>query len=352
MGFILIFLKNKITGALMDFVSIQYLRAIAAIMVVVFHLEPQLRRMGYGGEWAGWLSSGVDIFFVISGFIMWVTTSRRSLTPIQFYWRRIVRIVPLYWLLTTVVVVVMLLSPMSLQSSRFDFSHVLASYFFVPWPHPVKAGMEPALIPGWTLNYEMFFYAIFGLTLPFSKAYRLFLTLFVLVLLVIIGLDGGAGNGSIFGFYSSSIILEFGLGMILGWYFQSGRNISPLFAAMLILIGVFIIIATAPYKDTVPRFQLWGFPAMAIVGGVLALEAAGLVPRFAILHGLGDASYSIYLSHGMVLSATSQWWRRMGFVELDYALIVYSVFGVAAAVVVGFFVFMYAERFLIRLLKN
>lgn len=336
----------------MDFVSIQYLRAIAAIMVVVFHLEPQLRRMGYDGEWAGWLSSGVDIFFVISGFIMWVTTSNRSLTPIQFYWRRIVRIVPLYWLLTTVVVAVMLLSPMSLQSSRFDFPHVLASYFFVPWSHPVKAGMEPALIPGWTLNYEMFFYAVFGLTLPFSKAYRLVLTLFVLVLLTLIGPDSGVEKSSIFGFYSSSIILEFGLGMILGWYFQSGRNLRPLFAALLVLVGVTIIVITAPYKETVPRFQLWGFPAMAIVGGVLALEAAGLVRRFAFLHGLGDASYSIYLSHGMVLSATSQWWRKMGFVKFDYTLIFYSVFGVVAAVVVGFFVFKYAERFLIRLLKH
>src|SRR5690242_10880579 len=103
--------------------SIQYLRAIAAFSVVVYHLEPQLRRMGYDGFWPGGLAGGVDIFFVISGFIMWMTTYGRRVTTLQFYRRRIVRIVPLYWLVTTFTVAAMLIAPSTLQSGRFDLHH-------------------------------------------------------------------------------------------------------------------------------------------------------------------------------------------------------------------------------------
>ena len=141
--------------------SIQYLRGIAALMVVLLHVRVQLGRMGYGGYWPEFLMAGVDIFFVISGFIMWVTTFDGSTTPWQFLFRRFVRIIPVYWLLTTTTVAVMLVAPSAVQSGRFDSIHVLSSYLFIPTVHPLTGMMEPVLIPGWTLNYEMFFYIIF-----------------------------------------------------------------------------------------------------------------------------------------------------------------------------------------------
>lgn len=88
-------LKMNASTSIGQFVGIQYLRGIAALMVVIFHLEPQLNRMNYSGPWLPGLSSGIDIFFVISGFIMWTTTYNRSTSPLHFWRRRVIRIVHL-----------------------------------------------------------------------------------------------------------------------------------------------------------------------------------------------------------------------------------------------------------------
>src|SRR5262245_49156587 len=134
----------------MEYVGIQYLRGIAATMVVLYHLRVPLERLGYGGAWPEWLASGVDIFFVVSGFIMWVTTFRAAPSPGTFYYKRIVRIVPLYWLLTSVIVMALLIVPSSVSSGRFELDHVITSYLFVPAIHPVTGKYEPVLIAGWT----------------------------------------------------------------------------------------------------------------------------------------------------------------------------------------------------------
>src|SRR5215470_5579719 len=108
----------------MEVVSIQYLRGCAALMIVLFHLELQLRRLGYQGYWPHFLDTGVDIFFVISGFIMWITTAK-GMTTLEFYRRRILRIVPLYWFLTSLVLATLIAYPSVMQTGRFDMLHVL-----------------------------------------------------------------------------------------------------------------------------------------------------------------------------------------------------------------------------------
>ena len=119
------------------------------------------------------LSGGVDIFFVISGFVMWGVTAGREGGSWSFFSRRLKRIVPLYAILTTVMLVIMLARPSVLLKSRFDVVHVVTSYLFIPWRHPVKGMFEPLLFQGWTLNYEMMFYAIFALILFAPMRFRL-----------------------------------------------------------------------------------------------------------------------------------------------------------------------------------
>src|SRR4051794_18164497 len=106
--------------------SIQYLRGIAAIMVVIYHLQIQLQRMHYNGTFPDWLSSGVDIFFVISGFIMWSTTIDHNMSVYEFIVRRLIRIVPLYWTVTTFFVIMMFVAPNVFQSSKFYLPHVVS----------------------------------------------------------------------------------------------------------------------------------------------------------------------------------------------------------------------------------
>src|SRR5215472_6863609 len=112
--------------------SVQYLRGIAALMVVFDHIGIWLRRLGYEGGWPEFLKSGVDIFFVISGFIMWVTTFNSAMTPPAIHIPALDQDRPLYWILTTLTVCVMLASPSMVQTGAFDFEHVVKSYLFLP----------------------------------------------------------------------------------------------------------------------------------------------------------------------------------------------------------------------------
>ena len=209
----------------MAILSVQYLRGCAALMIVFVHLGLQLKRVSYEGQWPYFLSAGVDIFFVISGFIMWITTAK-GMTTLEFFRRRFVRIVPLYWLLTSVVLASMSAFPDAVQSGRIDGWHVLGSYLFVPVVHPSLGIMQPLLIPGWTLNYEMFFYVIFGFALIFPIASRLVAVSTILFVLALFPLLVEVPPLTAVGFYTYSIILEFAFEMTLGWLYIRGARLS------------------------------------------------------------------------------------------------------------------------------
>ena len=152
-----------------QFQSIQYLRALAALGVVIFHASPAEHPFMVG-------NAGVDIFFVISGFIMWSITEERPASPAAFLKDRLIRIAPLYWLLTTLLVVGALVVPKLFPNLRIDLPYVAGSFLFVPMRPPGSTGADPiwpVLVQGWTLNYEMFFYVLFSLCLFLRPSLRL-----------------------------------------------------------------------------------------------------------------------------------------------------------------------------------
>lgn len=336
----------------MALLSIQYLRGLAALMVVILHLAPQWERMGYIGYWPGWLASGVDIFFVISGFIMWQTSIRRPSAPPAFYYHRIVRVLPLYWLLTSVVIGIMLVAPQLLQSTRFDLGHALASYAFLPAMNPASGRIEPVLLPGWTLNYEMFFYVLFGLALLLPVRLRLAGVAAVLVPLAAFGALYPQDNVAL-RFYSDSIMLEFLAGMAIGaWYCRGPMLAARPTAWLILLAGWAAIIVLPTLANDWPRVIVAGLPACAIVVGALALEQAGGIGKHRLWRALGDASYSLYLSHPLVLSAVSQAWRKLGLGGSPAGKIAFSVIAVGAAVLCGLAIFHWLEKPLLRWMKN
>ncbi len=331
----------------MNFISIQYLRAVAAIAVVIFHVQTQTSRLGYTEAWPLWLASGVDIFFVISGFIMVITTSNRKITPMEFYRRRLVRIAPLYWTLTAFLVLVQLISPAVLQSSRFDTWHVVASFLFIPSLHPVLLTMEPVLVPGWTLNYEMFFYLIFGAGLLLQDRYRVIALLAALLLLSAIGFLVPASKSPI-SYYTSTIVLEFGFGAAIAWLYLRGFQMPAFVAWGALCIGVLGLMLWIP-GDFARAFR-FGIPAALVVAGAVWLENQKTIKYLRIPHFLGDASYSIYLSHGIVLSALGQLWRRM---HIDFGgFAMFSAVAVSAACIGGCIVYICLERPLMRALTH
>jgi len=330
-----------------DLVGIQYARALAAMMVVIFHLQPQFLRMGFAPPmWAG-LAGGVDVFFVISGVIMWITTRDRDTAPLTFLSRRLARIVPLYWAATSVSVVLMLLVPSVLQTARFDLPHVIASYAFLAWRNPGSGAFEPVVIPGWTLNYEMFFYLVFAALLLVKRAYRLPLAAALFGALALLGSQYGEGLDGRIAFYTSPLLLEFVAGMVLGelhartgWLTRLGRR----GALGAVLGGLALLLAGPDLAPALPRFLQFGLPAAALVAGVLALDTLGAIRDNRLLLLLGNASYSLYLVHPFALSALGQIWRKAHLDALPGGLAFFAGVAVVLSCVLGVLSYRLVER--------
>jgi exopolysaccharide production protein ExoZ len=319
----------------MNYISIHYLRAVAALMVVFCYIEIPLARIGYQGFWPGFLEGGVDIFFVISGFVIFLSIQSRSMGVLDFYKRRLMRIVPLYWIVTTFLVLVAIFTPQFLKSIRFDAMHVAASYAFLPYPSPADGLLYPILVPGWTLNYEMLFYAAFGLCLFLLPRWRVLAVSAVLIALPLLGILVRPDWPPAI-FLTSSILLEFLFGVGIAWVLSKcagsrKAGVSLLFAGMMLFMASPFI---AQHVDLL-RFILLGVPATMIVSGALLLEKARALPIWPLPKLLGDSSYALYLTHGIALSAMGQLWLRLPFGSGGLSLAVFSILTLLASLLGG-----------------
>ncbi len=279
-------------------VELQALRFAAAMAVVLFHLAGALQHdHGLKANYFTAGAAGVNVFFVLSGFIMAYTT-QPGLAPATFMWRRIARIVPLYWALTLLLAAVCYLKPELLNSTRFDIVHILKSLFFIPYVRDDGA-VQPFLFLGWSLNYEMLFYAIFAASLylrNWSPAYPAAIVASLIVLGKLLPLDN-----VVWKFYTDERIIQFVYGIGLWVLYEKRREVFaqarlPLLAAS--LAGV----AAIGNGVVVPYFDLWGVTAAAIVAFTLGcrLQSAKSQQWAALL---GGASYSLYLIHPWLIQA-------------------------------------------------
>ncbi|KQV84434.1 acyltransferase [Rhizobium sp. Root1220] len=282
--------------------QLQYLRAIAALMVVYFHSVLQFQKVDATFDPARYTfgETGVDIFFVLSGFVMWLTTQGRTISPVEFYRRRIKRIVPLYWLATLFSATVALLAPSILKSTVFDIPHFLASLFFLPWRNPADPTLiAPIVVPGWTLNYEMFFYLVFALLLPVPERWRVpaMGATFAVILIGCHILPATTATT----FYGEPIILEFLAGVILGWLYANKILLPRNLAWAALALGAVFLPLNEALVGPAGRFYAWGIPAVFIVYGAVSIDFSRL-PLIGWLSYLGDCSYAIYITHAFTLA--------------------------------------------------
>ena len=282
-------------------VSIQYLRALAAILVVVHHANSGPIHLDIVSP--DFATFGVDLFFVISGYIMWTTTTETARTPPQFWSARIVRIVPLYWGFTSLYLAISIFHPAAIEHPSADLVFILKSYAFVPAIHPVLRNVTPIYSLGWTLNYEMFFYLIFGTALIIRHwAGRLVGITLTLGALVAAGFLWHPAN-PILQTYSNELLLEFLSGTLLGAASERLMVWGARFAGP--VLGVAALSLVAVYYDKFSGYDslLFGLPPVLTVAGLVALERSlrNRPLRWALL--IGDASYSLYLSHPFVVRA-------------------------------------------------
>jgi exopolysaccharide production protein ExoZ len=276
--------------------GIQYLRAFAALAVVVFHAAERT-----GGHFAIG-AAGVDVFFVISGFIMWVLSQRKPTTPARFLRDRLERIAPVYWIATGVMVAGALAG--LFPNMKLTLGHVFGSLFFIPHRSPSNGEIWPVLVQGWTLNYEMFFYAVFAGCLLLPSRMRLTALAAIFVGLAGFGLISSSGN-PVFATYTDPIILEFLVGAFIGKLWLEGRIPSPAMGAALVVVALLgFAFVGATYIGFGPL--AFGPLAAALLIGVLALEKAGAIRDIRPMVYLGDSSYSIYLWHTMAISVVAK----------------------------------------------
>ncbi|MGR9465800.1 acyltransferase family protein [Rhizobium leguminosarum] len=283
-------------------VQLQYLRAIAALMVVYFHAILQLAKVNPAVDATAFIygETGVDIFFVLSGFVMWLTTSGRAMSPVDFARRRIKRIVPLYWLATLFSATVALVAPSLLKSTVFDLPHLIASLLFLPWANPADPStITPVVVPGWTLNYEMFFYLVFALLLPLQEVRRIpaMFAVFAVILITCRLLP----ETTVTRFYREPIMLEFLAGVVLGWLYGQKVLLPNRWAWAALAMGFAFLFINEALMPPESRFYAWGIPAIFIIYGAVSIDFSRL-PVVGWLNYLGDCSYSIYITHAFTLA--------------------------------------------------
>lgn len=294
--------------------SIQALRAIAAAMVVVFHSFNYLHARNLIPEIPGIIKTGragVDIFFVISGFIMvWISGNKFGKPGAQkdFIIKRIIRVAPIYWAYTLLMAALMLTLPhLVSQGKTVSITHLAASLLFIPWENNIGY-VKPVLGVGWTLNYEMYFYVLFGALLFLREKY--FLPLLTALLLLGIGVRYlTESQPAALDVITSPLILEFLAGCTIAIFYKRNPRIPSAILVIMLIGGVCALLTTGLIEiKGVPRIFKWGIPCSLIVASAVLLEKNQALQPFRILTTLGNSSYSLYLSHIFTISVVGKAW--------------------------------------------
>jgi len=279
--------------------NIQMLRAVAAVIVVMHHMLPHYQAMGESLSWIRFISEwgfiGVDIFFVISGFIMAYTTfgKPRGLGSAKIFFKhRLFRIYLGYWpFFFAMLAALYVINPMKLSSLD-----MIGSFFLT------NVDMFKLVLPvSWSLTYELYFYLLFLVTFMFTvkQLYILIplfiMTIFSLVLLTFFNQDFPQS------FFYSPFLLEFFGGVLLYMFRDQLMKWWMLPLSLLVILLAYGYGISYETKNGLYRVLAFGTGAVFIVLFALILEERGLYRAGKRLEALGDASYTLYLSHLIII---------------------------------------------------
>ena len=281
--------------------NIQALRFFAALSVAYVHIATLLSIPLVLGVY------GVDLFFVISGFLMPLLIEREQG---HFLLRRVIRIVPFYWSMTILVYLMALLFPRVFHSISADPHALVRSLLFLPYDDRKVPG--PLIEIGWTLNYEMYFYALFAIALHMSRRFATPITGLALVVLLLLFTMLGDAAGPL-RFYSNSIVLEFifGIGCYYIWLrVKKTGAVQDRRMRLLVLTGLAVGLICLPLGERicvvlgVSRPLAIGIPAFTTLLCVVLLEQMfAMVVRAKMILMLGGLSYVMYLTHSFLAAA-------------------------------------------------
>lgn len=347
--------------------SIQMLRAIAALLVVYTHSIGQMSI--FADSWQQHTPArtslgafGVDLFFVISGFIIYRSAAGLNgrTASLNFLWHRFRRVNPAYYAATLLTVLTWL--PSLIRHQRPPLTGLQLLSWAIPLPFP--GDPERALVQVWTLYFEWLFYLIFFLLILFRIKAKSVPLCLILCLLAILGwvLQDDLKGAMIF--YLDPLLLEFGMGVCIGVAFKRwnpGKRTAlcllwPGIALGIFLIGTgyadFAMMAHPTIAVKLVHTFYWGTAAALTVAGCTFLEKSGSSPRLfhnRLIGRLGDASYSMYLIHMLAFGAIAAFYLRTGFFgNPDLAIPIHA----AIAVFISLLFYKWVERPLLLHLKR
>ena len=327
--------------------NIQLLRAYAAVAVVYFHTGFQFGPIHPIG------SFGVDLFFVISGYIMARILDSEKTRPF-FLRRRILRIVPPYWFFTGVLFVAAILAPHMMGSTSGSVPELIKSLLFIPF---IKESgvLRPTLFVGWSINYEMYFYAALAIGLAISARRAAWIGSGI-IRAVLAGCSLVAHPGAIAQFYGNPAVIEFVMGVLAYFVCKSVGDLqSTLTKLALAVVGVSATLALSFFQG----FQLYlthiraislGIAAWIAVCSAVILATSGWDSRNRLLILIGDASYILYLVHPFVLYFLDRALARHLAHWLSDTTVTGMAIGTTASVGIAIVLHLYAERPLLRAL--
>lgn len=300
--------------------EINGLRGIAVIVVILYHSKIKF----FGAEPFSGGYIGVDIFFVISGFVMIYTQAINPKSILTFYKSRILRIVPIYWLITIFIIIIYFLFPNIFKTFTIDIKSSISSFLFIS---QLFNNSFPIINLGWTLEWEMLFYLIFGISLYFKSLNKIIIFIFFMMILIF--------------FVSQKLFfIEFFLGVITGYSYIKFKKINQNIGIIILALGILgLLMSINPSSKlhTYDRFIVWGLPSTLIVIG--AIYTKQIKNKFLLY--LGDASYSIYLVQILTIPG---YYKFITFLNLENNYTLLSIVCLILSITFGCIFHSYVEK--------
>lgn len=326
--------------------NLQILRGISALLVCCFHFREDLNfsKLNLGELLFSQGGIGVPVFFVISGFIMTFTTQKLNFEDgktfkkiIIFYKRRIIRIVPLYYLLTFLWILIG--GNILLYFKGELFSRLIHSLLFLP-----QKEMFPVLFLGWSLNFEMFFYLIFGVSVLF-KSYRYFFIIIFFMATYIAGLSFKFDN-AVMHMVTSILNLYFIAGILFALILKDKkipvRN-AKLIAWAGIVLFTFMFFQILPFKNQFLSLAIISLSVFSFLLFDFSLRIKA--NRFFVF--IGNISYSLYLSHPFADII----FKRIG-INYEILKLPYFLLKIIFVIVIASFFYYFVEKKITQYLKE